>query len=252
MEAKPIALQLYSLREEAKKDFVGVLKTVASFGYMGVETAGLHDLKPAELRKVLDELGLKCCSMHVGFPTKDNVNELADTAKALGTNMLISGLGPKDFATKEARDAGFARIKEAAGLAKSKGMKYGYHNHWWEFDKLDGQYGYDAMMAAVPNMFSELDVYWASNFGAVDVPAVVQKYAKRIPLLHIKDGPLVKDQPHTAVGSGKLAMPPIVQAADPKVLKWLVVELDACATDMTKAVEESVRYLKSSGLGKAS
>jgi len=99
---KPIALQLYSLREQAKGDFVGVLKAVAEMGYVGVEPAGLHGMAAEEVREVLDDLGLVCCSMHGPFPTKENVNQRVDEAAALGTDLIISGLGPKDFETGEA------------------------------------------------------------------------------------------------------------------------------------------------------
>jgi sugar phosphate isomerase/epimerase len=99
-------------------------------------------------------------------------------------------------------------------------------------------------------MFSQLDVYWAANFGAVDVPAVLARHAARVPVLHIKDGPLVRGEPHTAVGAGKMDIPAVIHAADENVLEWLVVELDECATDMTQAVRESCKYLVGEGFAR--
>lgn len=247
---KPIALQLYSLRERAKEDFVGVLRTVAEIGYAGVEPAGLYGMKAEEVRKVLDDLELVCCSTHGPLPDKGAVNQRVDEAAALGTDMVISGLGPKDFATPDACLASVDRLRNAAALVRQAGMKFGYHNHWWEFDQIDGEMPYEMILDQVPDMFSELDVYWAANFGAVDVPKVVTDHASRIPILHVKDGPLIKDQPHAAVGKGRMDIPAIVGAADPNVLSWLVVELDECGTDMTEAVRESYRYLAGEGLGK--
>jgi sugar phosphate isomerase/epimerase len=248
---KPIALQLYSLREQAKKDFVGVLKAVAEMGYVAVEPAGLYGMKPVEVRKVLDDLELVCCSTHGGLPTRDTINARVDECAELGTDLIISGLGPKDFQTPEAIKVSLDRLTEAADLAAEAGMKFGYHNHWWEFDQVDGKVPYEIILGKVPKMFSQLDIYWAANFGTVDVPAVLRKHAKRVPLLHVKDGPLVKGAPHTAVGAGKMDVPAVVQAADEKVLKWLVVELDECATDMAEAVRASCRYLADEGLGRA-
>jgi len=250
---KPIAVQLYSLRDEAKDDFVGVLKTVADIGYVGVEPAGLHGMAPEAVRKVLDDLGLVCCSMHGPMPSAETVSRCADEAGALGTDMIISGLGPKDYETPDARKAAVDRLATAAGLAANVGLRFGYHNHWWEFQVIDGQMPYDLILREVPEMFSELDVYWASNFGAVDVPAIAARYAARIPLLHLKDGPLVQGEPHTAVGAGKMDIPAVVDAADETVLKWMVVELDECAGDMTEAVRDSHTYLTGEGLasGKA-
>jgi len=247
---KPIGLQLYSLREQAKADFVGVLKAVAQMGYVGVEPAGLHGMAPAEVRKVLDDLELVCCSTHGAFPTKDTASQRVDEAAALGTDMVVSGLGPKDFATADLCKASVDRLAEAAALVTDAGMRFGYHNHYWEFDKVDGEWPYEKILRGAPGMFSQLDVYWASNFGQVDVPAVVAKHAARLPSLHIKDGPLVRDEPHTAVGAGKMDIPAVIKAADESVLEWLVVELDHCGTDMAQACAESCKYLVGEGLAR--
>lgn len=245
---KPVALQLYSLREEAKADFVGVLKTVAEMGYVGVEPAGLHGMTGEEVHKVLDDLELLCCSAHGPLPTGETVSRRVDEAGALGTDRIISGLGPKQFESADARERSFDVLNEAVQLCAEAGMKFGYHNHWWEFEEIDGELPYEAMLQAVPGMFAQVDVYWAANFGAVDVPAVVARIAARVPMLHVKDGPLVRDEPHTAVGAGKMDIPAVIEAADENVLEWLVVELDECATDMTQAVRESCKYLVGEGL----
>lgn len=247
---KPIALQLWTLREEATKDFPGVLKTVAEIGYMGVEPNRLHGMKPEEVRKVLDDLGLICSSTHGPLPAKETINSRVDEAAALGADMIISGLGPDGYSTADARKAAVDKLTEAAGLVAEAGMKFGYHNHWLEFEKVDGELPYEMILREVPQMFSELDVYWAANFGEVDVPAVAAKHAARIPLLHVKDGPLVRGAPHTAVGAGKMDIPAVVKAADPDVLQWLIVEIDKCATDMTEAVRESYKYLIGEGLAR--
>ena len=246
---KPIALQLYSVREIAKTDFYGVLKQIASFGYKGVEPAGLHGKDPKELRKVLDDLGLTCCSAHGPLVTRENLQEQVDVAKALGYDLLVSGKGGDDFKTADGIRRAAEQFQQAAQLLKPFGMKMGYHNHWWEMNPVDGRLGYELFLEQAPGVFSELDVYWASNFGKVDVPALLAKHAKRVPLLHIKDGPLVERQPHTAVGAGKMDMPAVVQAADDRTLRWLIVELDHCATDMLTAVRESCQYLMHARLG---
>jgi len=248
---KPIALQLYSLRHQAKEDFIAVLKAVAQMGYVGVEPAGLHGHKPDDVRKVLDDLGLVCCSTHGPLPTTETISLRADEAAALGTDMIVAGLKADELKTADGIKAGIDKLAAAAALAGEANMKFGYHNHWWEFDAVDGQMPYELIMRDVPDMFSQLDVYWAANFGQVDVPALLAKYAARVPLLHLKDGPLVRGEPHTAVGAGKMDIPAAIGAADDKTLKWLIVELDECATDMAAAVRESVAYLAGEGLGRA-
>ncbi|HUU34446.1 MAG TPA: hypothetical protein VMW48_10300, partial [Vicinamibacterales bacterium] len=76
---KPIALQLYTLREIAAKDFIGVLEQVAEIGYAGVEPAGLQGHKAGDIRRVLDDLGLVCPSAHMPLATRDNLGEIVDT-----------------------------------------------------------------------------------------------------------------------------------------------------------------------------
>jgi len=244
----PVSVQLFSVRDEAAKDIIGVLKKIAGFGYKGVEFAGLHGHSPSEIRKVLEDLGLVASSAHVGLPTRENVGEMLDTAHTLGYSMMIAGRGPDDFKTLDAISRAADAFQSAAALLP-KGVRLGYHNHWWEFNRVDGRLGLDFFLERAPGIFSQLDVYWAAHFGAVDVAKFLAEHKKRTPSLHIKDGPLVRDLPHTAVGKGKMNIPSIVKAADPKTLKWLVVELDSCATDMMTAVKESCDYLTSQGLG---
>ena len=246
----PVSIQLYTLRKEAEKDLLGTLKEVAAAGYVGVEMAGLYGKKPAEVRKMLDDLGLVASSAHVGLPTAENLKETVETANALGYKMIITNRGPDKFKGPDGVKTVAAELQKAAELLKPHGMKFGYHNHWWEFDVEGGRYKYDLLMEQAPDIFGELDIYWAANFGAVKVPEVVKKHRSRMPLLHVKDGPLVKDQPHMAVGAGKMDVTGCVRAADPKVLQWLVVELDSCATDMTTAARESCAWLTKQGLGK--
>jgi len=240
---KPISLQLYTLREAAAADFIGVLKQVAEIGYKGVEPAGLYGHNGEQVRKVLDDLGMVASSMHCPLPSEENVNQVIDTAKALGCDKLIGGFWIEEFKTKQTIVAAAERFQAAAELVESHGMKLGYHNHWAEFEQREGQYGLEILLANAPGVFSELDVYWASNFGSVDVPAFIRKYKDKIPLLHVKDGPLVRGEPHTAVGAGKMDIPACIRAADEGVLQWLIVELDECATDMLTAVRQSYQYL---------
>ncbi len=245
---KPISVQLYTLRAEAQKDFPAVLKTVADIGYKGVEFAGLHGHSATEIKALIDDLGLVTSSSHTALPAPENISQLVDTEGTLGNTRLIAGFGPNDFATLDDTLRSAARFQAAADLAKQHGMTFGIHNHWWEFGTVaDGRLVYDVVLEAAPDAFSELDVYWAA-MGGYDAAEVVAVHKARLPLLHIKDGTLEKDVPHVAVGSGKLDMPAIIGAADPDVLEWLVVELDACATDMTEAVRQSYVYLTTQGL----
>jgi sugar phosphate isomerase/epimerase len=247
---KPVSLQLYSLRPDVYAgggDLPGVVRTVAEIGYKGVEFAGLYGNDPKDLGKLVSDLGMQVSSTHGGIPTEETIQQIADTELALGNTRLISGFGPDDFKTVDACKIAAGKFSKAAELLAPYGISFGFHNHWWEFFTLDGKYVYDILMEEAPNVFSELDVYWCA-YGKGDPVKIISKYGARLPVLHIKDGPLTEGEPHTAVGSGVLDIPAIVGAADPNVLKWLIVELDNCKTDMLAAVKQSYKYLTTSGL----
>ena len=248
MSKIPISIQLYTLRDEAAKDFPAVLKMLSDTGYVGVEFAGLHGHSPKDIASLLTELNLAGSSAHVGLPTSENIAELTDTHGTLGITRLVSGFGPDDFKNLDGVKKSAALFQTAASLCKENGLTFAIHNHDWEFNRLeDGRLIYDVMLELAPDASSELDVYWA-EVGGSDPAAIVAKHSSRLPLLHIKDGPAVKGKNMTAVGSGKLNIPAIIGATDTDVTKWLVVELDACDTDMVQAVKDSYSYLIGNGL----
>ena len=245
---KPISVQLYSVRDIAAEDFPGTLKKIADIGFTGVEFAGLHGACPCEIKKLIDDLGMVASSAHVGMPTAESVNALVDEAKTLGYEYLITGFGPPEFETADKVKESAAKFQAGAALLAGTGLTLGIHNHWWEFSqKIDGRYAYDLFMEEAPDIVSELDVYW-STYGGADTPAVVAANKARIPLLHAKDGCLCENHPHTAVGKGRVDFPAIVAAAGCCELKWVIVELDSCATDMLQAVADSYTYLTGAGL----
>lgn len=244
---KPVALQLYSVREAAAQDFPGVLKRVAEIGYKGVEFAGLHGMAANEVRKIVDDLGLQVASAHMAMPTADNAAQMIEECHTLGVTKLVTGPGgPLDTMANVLAAAD--RLNAAVAALEGSDIRLGLHNHWAEFEPVEGKLPEDVLLEKVPGMFAQLDVYWCA-VGGQDPVSTVARLKDRIPLLHIKDGMIEPRQPHTAVGSGVLDIPAIIGAADENVLEWLIVELDSCATDMFEAVEQSYRYLVDNGLG---
>jgi sugar phosphate isomerase/epimerase len=169
---------------------------------------------------------------------------------ALGCKYLISpNVGTDYFKSiegiKQARDL----LNEANAVAAANGLRLGLHNHWWEFERVEGQYPYDVLLDGLdPAICFELDTYWTKVAG-VDPVQVIKKLGARAPLLHIKDGPGVQKEPQVAVGEGIMDIPAIIQAGGSNT-EWLVVELDHCATDMVEAVKKSYAYLVESGLAR--
>ena len=186
---------------------------------------------------------MKVSSAHGICPLSMPAQQAIDTAGILGLDILCTGFGTKEFATLDAIKATAEKVTTAIEAIAPAGLQLMLHNHYWEFSLVDGRLAYDWFAELCPNALFELDTYWASNFGANDPVEQVAKFRARIPYLHIKDGPLTHGQPMTAVGQGKMDFPSLIQAAHPDVLRWLVVELDECATDMFQAVEDSYHYL---------
>jgi len=249
---KPVALQLYTVREAMKDDPVGTLRKVAEMGYAGVE-GGPRDMPPEEYRKLLDDLGLRMSSTWGPPATELNVAETVDRAGLFGVDVVVCGWGDRqDWDSPDGIRRIADSLQQSAEVLKAHGLVQAYHNHWWEMQDFDGTLGLEIYLGSAPDADCELDVYWAANFGAVDVPALLARWARRCPLLHVKDGPLLREQPHTAVGKGKMDIPAVIAAADEDVCQWLVVELDHCATDIVAAAKDSLDYLVAHGLGRGS
>jgi len=240
-------LQLYTLREASKTDFVGVLKRVAAIGYKGVEPAGFYGLEPKEFKRIVEDLGLIISSTHSPWARADNLPETIDLLGELGVNLVAAGYDPDEYKDLDAIKATAAMLEKMDRTLRAAGITMAMHNHQWEFEMLDGRLKFDILAELAPDIRFEMDTYWVANFGANDPVKILRKYAARCPLLHIKDGPLVKNQPLLAVGSGKMDIPAVVKAAG-EATKWLVVEQDTSATDMFACVESSYKYLVGHGL----
>ena len=247
---KPISIQLYTLREYAKEDFIGVLKRIADIGYAGVEPAGLFGHEPKEIRKIVEDLGMTVSSNHQPWPNRENLDQVIDVAAGLGTDTVICGFGRDEFKDLDSIKATAETANFIVGKLTKAGLTVTVHNHYWEFDRIDGVLKYDTFMNLCPGLKCEIDTYWCANFGANDAAEIVAKYAKRTPLLHIKDGTFDREKPQVPVGSGKMDIPAVIAAADESVLKWLIVENDTCDRDMFQGAEESYRYLVKNKLGK--
>ena len=245
--AKPISIQLYTLRDHTAKDMRGVLERVAKIGYAGVEPAGLGGLSAQEFRTIVTDLGMRVSSTHTqGRVDGDDLDRIADEAAAIGAPyMVVPYLPPEKFTEAESVQRLAARLSGAVEAAESRGMKLGYHNHWFEFVRIDGRTAFDVFVEALdPRVVLEVDIYWAQT-GGVDPAALVKELGPRAPLLHVKDGPCTQDAAMVAVGDGEVDTPGVLGAND---AEWHIVELDRCDTDMWEAVERSYAYLTSSGL----
>jgi sugar phosphate isomerase/epimerase len=139
-----------------------------------------------------------------------------------------------------------AELNGMAARLADEGLRLGYHNHDHELAPLpDGTPALEALAAQLdPVVLLEVDTYWAAVAGQ-DVPALLGRLGERVGYLHVKDGPVTRDDPMTAVGTGRMPVAEILAAAP---AAWHVVELDRCATDMMTAVGDSLAWLAAQGL----
>lgn len=250
---KPLAVQLYSLRDALQTDVPGVLKRVAEMGYLGVEVFGGIPLAVPEVVSILNDLDLKVESGHFPLPFAEDAQPALTAAAAYEISYyVIPYMPPEHFATADAVKQTAERLNKANEIVKAEGYALAYHNHEFEFTRFDdGSIAFDHLLDALdPSILLEVDVYWV-KVGQQRPAALVKRLGERAKLLHIKDGPANpehRDAPMTAVGAGTVDIPAVVEASGDHA-EWLVVELDHCATDMLTAVEESYNYLVERGLG---
>ena len=250
-DSPPISVQLYSLRDEAAKDFEGVLRRLGDIGFVGVELAGFHDLTPKQYAAIVEESGLVTSSAHLNDLSPDGLNAMLDSLQEIGCDVAVCAfMPPERFADLDAIEASADALNKANDIARSRGVSLGYHNHWWEFStSLDGRTAWSALIDRLDTtVFAEVDIYWAT-LGGADPRQVIADLGERLWLLHVKDGPCdAPESPMVAVGSGTLDIPSILTSAP--TAKWHIVELDRCATDMFTALADSHRYLVDSGLSR--
>jgi sugar phosphate isomerase/epimerase len=239
-----IALQLYTVRQQLAEDFAGTLGRVRDIGYRAVETypfpAHVSSTMAGDLLK---SLGLEVVGMHCDLPLGPALAQIRDAANALGCRKIIWHGWPRsvEHDSIEGVRRLVARYNEAHAAACDHGLEFGLHNHWWEFEPIDGAYPYRLFDELLhPDMFLELDTYWVRTAG-LDPASVIAELGSRVRMLHLKDGPAVHGLPMTALGEGVMDFAGILRAANDAA--DLVVELDECAGDIFEAVEVSFRYL---------
>ncbi len=239
---KQIALQLYTLRGSLENNFEAEVCRVAEIGYAGVETAGLGGTTPEAAAKLFESLNLTIVGAHQPMPIGSNREKVLETIEALGNPRLVcTEIRPADFESRQTIQTLCERLNESYQNARARGISFGVHNHWWEFHEVEGKLGHEWLIEELdPHIFFEVDTYWVKVAGENPVK-VVQNLGERAPLLHVKDGPAIKDAPMTALGEGTIDLKAIWQAAIPNA--WIIVELDRCATDMMTAVKKSYDYL---------
>ncbi|MBP5622292.1 MAG: sugar phosphate isomerase/epimerase [Thermoguttaceae bacterium] len=185
----PIALQVYSVREYASKDLRGTLKRIADIGYKGVEFAGYYGNEAKDIRKWLDEAGLKAISTHLGVPQllEGTFEQTVEFEKTLGNRRLIVAGGLSASCATDAGNQMTAYLfNEIAAKARKVDMQIGFHSHFNDFTDINGTNAWDLFFSrTADDIIAQVDVGNTMHGGA-DPYAEVAKFPGRGQLLHVK------------------------------------------------------------------
>jgi len=253
-----VGLQLYSLRAELPKDVKGTIEKVAQAGFKEVETYGFANgkfwgLTPKEFKRLLKDNGLKAPSGHYSM---DDFRKTGNTDKLKADIESSAEIGGKYFTIagahvdmKQGAD-GFKKVandfNKVAELAKASGLKFAYHNHDFEFKKLEDTTGYDIYLTETDKdlVNFELDLYWAVRSGN-DPIALFKKYPGRFTMWHVKDMDKAKPEWNTEVGKGSINFKAIFAEAKLSGMQHYFVEHETNYNpNPIESVATSCAYIK--------
>lgn len=256
----PIGLQLYSVGTDLQKDVPGTLRQIRAIGYARVETAGFGGLTAKEFRAQLDQAQLVCPSTHLQLANHE-LGQLFEDAHTVGAKYVVSSalFSSKIEGLTVDGYLGLAeRLNDMGRKAKDAGLQYAYHNHNFEFRKLDGdKIGYDVLLKHTdPKLVNfELDCGWMVAAGHSPIEYFHQNQG-RYQMLHVKDfvatkspsTSLAKDErPEGAeLGRGHIDYKPILLAAARAGIHNYYVEQEPPFIDMfaLAAVKVDYQYLR--------
>ena len=250
---KNIGLQLYSLRDLVKDEGIQtVLETVAKMGFKNLETAGydngrIYGLAPADFKQRVNDLGMRCTSAHLGQAiTKETEAEVMawwdkaiEAHNELGVKYMVQPWMPVNDQTTLDDIKMYCDYFNTVGYkTAAASIAFGYHNHDFEFRKIDNQTIFDFMLDNVsPNhVFFQMDVYWVSVAG-YDPVAYLKARPSQFKTIHIKDDKEIG-------ASGKMNFQPIFeQMATNNVRDWYVEVEQYTNNDPVASVTESFNFL---------
>jgi sugar phosphate isomerase/epimerase len=242
------SLQLYTLRNAISEDLPGTIRKVAEIGFTQVEPYNFV-ATAKELGAALKENGLTAPSGHAPLMSQDQ-DEIFAAAKELGITTVIDPFLPAEHWQKaEDIRATAEKLNAAARKGAEYGIRVGYHNHAWELEStIEGRTALEYFADLLdPELVLEVDTYWAA-VGGQDPVELLARLGDRVKFIHIKDGPLNKDnKAQQPAGQGKVPVMDVIAAA--KSLEVGVVEFDDYAGDIFEGISESLSFLNAAGEG---
>lgn len=242
---KRIGVQLYTVRSEMDTDFEGTLKRIAALGYDEVEFAGLYGRDPKEVRALVKKLGMKIIASHVNSEIlKTNPESAIEETEALGAKyMVLAWFPPEQRKTLDDWKNWVILMNRVGKMCSKKGIRFLYHNHNFEFEKVEGVEPYDLLLDTVDRRYVafELDIFWLKFAGREPEP-LFARYPNGFPLSHVKD--MSKDEKAMVdVGDGKIDFAKIFKQSKMSGTNHYFVEHDATKAPF-QTLEKSIKYLR--------
>lgn len=233
----PVGIQLYTLRDLMAVDVAATLEQVATIGYREVEFAGYFDTPAREVRRLLDSLGLVAPSAHIDLATLDgpDADKAIDDAAEIGHRYLIvPWLDEAERGSLERYREHAARFNRLGERCRANGIAFGYHNHAFEFESLDGGVPYDILLAEsdADLVKFELDLFWV-RAGGGDALHYLRGHPGRFELSHVKDMSL--DGTMVDVGDGAVDFAGLISAGVEAGMRHFFVEHDTPADPLATA-----------------
>jgi sugar phosphate isomerase/epimerase len=250
---RPLGVQLYTVRHQAEKDLPDVLAAIRQIGYEEVETYGdMYSRPAAELKRLVHDHGLRVPSGHFEY---DEIESKLEYAAALGVDYIICPDLPEPMWTSlDGFKQGADQFNKWGEQIRRMGMRFGFHNHNYEFRRFGDTTGFDVLISrSDPNLVSlEMDCYWIVQAGQ-DPLQMFSRLGGRIKMLHLKDrkpGYQVSLTPNnssmhmTPVGAGTINWKAILDAAQRNGVQHLFVEQDEGDLPPLKELAISYRNLQ--------
>jgi sugar phosphate isomerase/epimerase len=241
-----VGIQLYSVRKEMLSDAVGTLKKLAGIGYKELESArsekgNYYGLTPKEVKKITSDLGMKMRSGHVHIDK--NWQQSIDAAAEVGQDYLVCSSLPSSGQTIENYQRVADAFTKAAEDCRKVNITFGYHNHEYEFEKVNGKVLYDILLEKTdPDLVKmELDLGWVIVTGN-DPVTYFEKYPGRFPLWHLKDMDAKKKE-STEFGKGQINISRMMQNAQKSGMKYFFVEQEEYSKTAFESLQHNYDYL---------
>ena len=245
----------YTYRQSFQKDIPGTLDKIKALGITNIEFSNLFGSTAADLRKMLDERGMRCTSFGVGYNDMlKKLDEVAQNAKTLGASYVRVSSIPYtgDFTLEDAKKAVADFNRAGKELKEKYNLTFCYHNHGFEFQPYGNGTYFDYIMANThPEYVSfELDILWVFHPGA-DPVALIKKYGKRFRLMHVKDlrkgvkgdfSGRTAVENDVALGTGQIDIAAVIKAAKKSAIEYYYIEDESPSIDTQVPV--SLAYLK--------